>query len=38
MQDIPDILKKILAHKAKEVSARKKKASVKNIKNAGNRL
>ena len=32
MQDTPDILKKILAHKAKEVSARKKKASVKNIK------
>ncbi len=32
MQDTPDILKKILAHKAKEVSARKKIASVKNIK------
>jgi len=32
MQDTPDILKKILAHKAKEVSARKRKTSVKNIK------
>jgi len=29
MQDIPDILKKILAHKAKEVSARKKKHLLK---------
>ena len=32
MQDTPDVLKKILAHKAKEVSARKRKTSLKNIK------
>ena len=32
MQDTPDILKKILVHKAKEVNSRKRKISFKSIK------